>query len=414
MYSTPSGGGGPTTRKTLAGMAITNSIGNNVRGNYIGSDGLSAANEVQAQVRAIEALRFSMMGGRVLSGASVSSGLRFRNASNDGNQTCSRTGAGDNEDAVNVDDVAADALFNFNHTTGGGTAAVYAFIKGNMAPTTAGTYMVGMLGAGNMSGTVYDLDSSTTYIVPVGATTNDGVAVEARTQLPIYGYSSIEAIDIYVMGNARLTDTVIRTRVDTGSGPANGGLSITIAGGDTTVGRRTSTGTPDALNPGDKISISITTGDAGGGAAGADLQIAYVVLWMKSTTGKSDFGCSVLASGRAASATEHFITPLGRQTTYVSSPMTRAQARVKVGYPARLSKPRAYVDSYTYASSVPMVLYVNDTATDLVVTIDGTGWKEDSTHTVDIDADDEICWGIVGGTSGSMALINCAITAQNL
>ena len=368
--------------------------GSGVFGNIFGGDSQGSATAANSTFEAIEGMTFSNLGFFVFSGnAGETATLAFFKNASAGSQTVTISGDSTavGEDTTHTDTLAATDVFNTKTTKTVEPACVDSFQKMNVEFASGHG---NIHASSNFGGAIFDVASSTRFIGLGGALIADGEATEADAQWKNRGYTSIEAVQLYVSANARTNDSTIKTRVD----GADGGLSATIGSG--TTGLIKLTGTPDTITDGDLINLSIALG-----TGTEDLTITFAAMTLKSSSGKSEtFG---LGATRAASATEHFFVIGGRQTTAISTPMTDAQTRVKVGFAATVSNMRMYLSANTYTVGATATLYKNGSATAVTFSIGalgGAGWYEDTTNSVDIDADDELSIGIVGGTLGSITM----------
>lgn len=384
--------------KALMVVSTQTVLSNNNKGNFFGTDGFITASEVNAQASCTEGATFSNFRANIISGNSGTATFQFRDAGANGNQTFQITGTGSNEDAVNTDVLTVGDLFNFNYVDTG-TDSTFSWAAINVAFASGhGNFH----GPSNFSvGPVYDAAGETRYIPFAGPLNADGGTVRADVQWKNRGYTSIEAVQLYVAANARTTDVIIRTEIN----GVSGGLSATIAGGVT--GRIDLTGTADTIADGGLVNLSITLG-----TGVEDMNISYFLGTFKSTSSKSEsfFGGGTFGWTRAASGTESFVPPGGRVTT---ATLTEAQARIKPGFAATVSNPRWYIANNTYTSDATVTVYRNGVATAGTFTITAgvdNQWWEDAVNTFSIDTDDEISFGITGGTSGNLVIHTGGLT----
>jgi len=375
--------------------------GSGVHGNIFGSDAAGNATAANSTVEAVEGVSFSKLGFFVLSGnAGETAKIEFYKNGAAATQTITISGdsSAGSEDATNTDTLAATDKFSTRYTKTVEPNCIDAWQKMNVEFSGVhGNYH----GASNWGGAVFDVPSATRYMLLAGALTADGSSSEALAQWKNRGYTSVEAVQLYISANVRANASTIK--LNKNGSFTSGGLEATINGTDTsaTTGLVKLTGNAESLSAGDLISLALTLG-----TGVEDLTITFVLLTLKSTSGKSEtFG---LADSRAASATEHFYTIGGRNTLRTSTNvLTEAQARIKVGFAATCSNLRIYLSANTYTTDGTMTLYKNGSATAVVVTITaggGAGWYEDTTRTVDIDDNDELSIGIVGGGANSISM----------
>lgn len=356
----------------------------------------SSATEANSQASCTEAATFSLLARRFTGGGSGTNDVRFRVNGANGNQLASIAGAGYAEDAVNTDVLAAGDLFNLTAIDTGTDPTTIQFAKANVQFTS---------GHGNFHGScaplgvIFDVASAVRFVPLGGQLAVDGDATEANQQWRNRGYTSVEAIQVRVTGNARLNDSVFRLRIN----GANAGTAITFAAGAT--GLQTVTGMGVALADGDLVCMSV---DLGTGVE--DLTVSFVAATFKSTSNKSEtWTASPGGVVRAASATPRYHKPGGDFGD--NSALTEANARIKVGFAARISNLRTYVSANTYTGNATLKLFVNGTAQiTTTITASTTGWFENSVDTFDIDDNDEVCWEIDEGTSGSATFRSCGMT----
>lgn len=356
----------------------------------------SSATEANSQASCTEAATFSLLARRFTGGGSGTNDVRFRVNGANGNQLASIVGAGYAEDSVNTDVLAAGDLFNLTAIDTGTDPTTIQFAKANVEFTS---------GHGNFHGScaplavIFDVGAAVRFIPLGGQLAADGGVTEADQQWRNRGYTSVEAIQVRVTANARLNDSVFRLRVN----GANAGTAITFAAGAT--GLQTVTGMGVALADGDLVCMSV---DLGTGVE--DLTVSFVAATFKSTSNKSEtWAASPGGVVRAASATPRYHKPGGDFGD--NTALTEANARIKVGFAARISNLRTYVSANTYTGDATLKLFVNGTAQiTTTITASTTGWFENSVDTFDIDDNDEVCWEIDEGTSGSATFRSCGMT----
>lgn len=382
-------------------------LGTNIEGNFFGSDAFSTT-EVTAQINAPVEMTFTKMSGYYTALAGGNSTFTFRNNTATGNQTSGTvTVTGKWEDLVNSDTVTAGNEFNWAHTrTTNNPTMSWAKVTVEMSDANHGN----IHGTHNGFGAVSDVDSTTQFFPLGGAQANDGMT-EARAQWRNRAYTSWEDIQVYISANARSGDATmtIRNRINGGYG----GLTVSIGAGIT--GFIAATGTPDALADNDLMCWALTLG----ADSTNDLTIALISSYFKSSSLKSD---TIFSSQngffRAASATEHFCAIGGRATTTISgnTPITDAQARLAPGFAATVSNFRFYLSTNTYTGTATFTVYKNGVATAMTIAVTsgtGAGWQEYSATTFDIDADDELSIGLVGGTAtgaNGMSIVSGGLT----
>lgn len=369
-----------------------NVFGNNTR----------QGSEANAQFTATEACTFSKLRGNIFSGGSGTNNFRFRKNTADGNQLGTRAGPGAFEDASNTDTLAANDLFSIAYSDDGTdslgwVAANVEFSSGH------GNFHAGSA----FGGAVFDLDSTTTFILPAGSVNSDGDTTEANVQWRNRAYTSWEALQIKVNGNARTTTSTFRDRIN----GANGGFQIDFAAGVT--GTVVDTSTASSLAAGDLICVSVTLG----AGAAEDLTIGIIGGTFKSTTNKSEIWCgSNSGAARTASATEHYQTIGGGISSWGGGgSTTEANTRIKPGFAGIASNLRALISASTTGGNMTVKLYKNGSAViTLTIGAAATGQLENSTDSIEFNETDEFSFGVDEGTSGSATFHGIGITFSPL
>ena len=382
----------------ISGRPAGISYGNLDESNLFGTNTVTAT-EADTQASCTEGATFSNLRVRVQSGGSGTNNFRFRDAGADGNQLATGTGAGVYADTTNSDVLTAGDLFNIGYTDTG-TNSVVTWLTGNV--TFASGYGC-FHGVASFSGIVHDAASSTRYLSFAGTLPLDGHANEADAQWKVRGYTSLEAIQVRIVSNARTNTSTIKSRKN----GADGNLAITITSGAT--GLLTDLTPADTYSSGDLACGSITLG-----TGVEDLVIAFHVGTFKSTNVAQDTWAQAAAGGlaRAASATEDFVYPGGSWGSL--SGISEANARVRPGYAGTASRLRIYLSANTYTANGTLAVYLNgvSAATVTITASGGAGWYEDTSGTFAFDADDDLSLGIVGGTSGSITIHAVGLTLE--
>lgn len=356
--------------------------------------------ESQSQYSATEDCVLSNMRTRIASGNSGTATFRLRDSGANGAQTFAITGVGANEDAVNTDTLTAGDTLCLGYTDTG-TNAVVDFVAMNVAMASGHGCFHCACGASFPSGTI-DVASITRYWPIQGEINADGQTSAAVVAWKVYGYTSVEAIQVRVTANARTNDTTFRLNVN--GSPA--GSTITFAAAAT--GLQTATGMALALSPGDTVCMQHTTG------TGTEaITVSFIGATLKSTGNASEiFACNTGGVGRTASATASYYLP---GSALIQNETTETTERVKPGFAARCADLRANIESNTYSASCTLSLMVNGVAQiTKTIAAGATGWQENNSDTFDIDDNDEISFEIVGGTSGSLAWSGLGITMEEI
>lgn len=388
----------------------TTAYGNGVRGFMTGGDGWNST-EVNSRFTLPIDVTYSMLGANAISGNSGDATIvsRLAGATN-GNQTITISGAtlpgSKSEDTTHTDVIAAGSSLNAQSTrTGTDPGAMW--VKWNIEPTS-GSDIYSIVGPSNFTGVVCDADGLTNYFAPIGATLADGSTSRVLSEWKNRGTRTIEQFQVRATTNDRTTDTVFTILVN--NTPTTCTLTTTALTPNTLF---TSTGGPITLNGGDLWTIQI----AYGAGTAEDLRVTGIPVLLKSSTGSEMF-FGALGVARAASATEHFICIGGRATTSVNAtvPLTDDIARIKVGFAATVSNLRIYVGGNTSTGTVTFALYKNGVSviTQAILTTDANTWVENTSSTTTIDADDELSFSLVGGSSGNLNVGMGGVTLTNL
>ena len=353
--------------------------------------------EANAQYSCTQAATFSNLGCNIISGGSGTNDLRFRKAGANGNQLASLAGTGVVEDAVNTDVLAAADLFNLAGIDTG-TTPVRSWMKANVEFSSGhGNFHASAANAGAVS----DVQSSTVFYGLSGALTPDGTATEANAAFRNRAYDTWAAMQVRILANARTNNSTFKNRTNIAT---DGTGLITVGAGLT--GLFTDTGIGDALTAGQDIcvALSLLTGLE-------DLTVLFVGGTFTSSTSKSETWCGREdTSSRNASATADYV-PIGGHLAF--SAYTEAQARIKPGFVATVSNLRCYLAANSYASNGTLKLYQNGVAvlTTTLTASGGAGWYENTSDTIQIDADDELSFEFdEGGASGSINVSMAGIT----
>lgn len=384
--------------KSLMILHNPNAVANGEEGPLFGSDGLTAT-ETVAQFAATQACTFSKLGLNIISGGSGTNTCTFRKAGAAGNQVAAIAGTGAVEDASNTDVLAAADLFNLAFTDNG-TSPVYAFVKANVEFTVGhGCFH----GAGRLGGPVWDVPSATRFVGLNGSISTDAEATEANAAFKNRAYDTFAAMQVRILTNARTNDSVFKNRINgaDGTGIITFGAGVSGLLQDTAIG--------DAIGDGQTVGMSITLG-----TGVEDLIPAFVGATLTSSTQKSECFIQIPPGlSRPASATAHYFTIGGYLDALTT--LTEAQARIKPGFVGTASNLRIYLSTNTYTAGATLKLFVNGVAA-LTTTIGaggGAAWYENTADSVAFDADDELSYEIVGGTSGSNIIRMIGVTLRD-
>ena len=340
---------------------------------------------------------FSLLGRNCGVSSGVSNLIRLRVAGANGTNVADGGGTGWVQDLTNRDTIAANTLVNYTYGTSGGFNATYG---ATVISFEASSGHVSYAGAGRVTGFVYDVASSTRFLRFAGELVADGETVEANCQLRNKTGTRLSGMQVNVLGNARLNDTVIRSRIN----GVDGNQVITIPAGGT--GLFIDTSNTDTIAANDLYCASITTG-----TGIEDLTINFVAVGVENaSTHQNELALRSGIAARGASATEHFL-PLGghwnptRTVTYIS---------LKPGFNGTVSNLQCYISANTYTGSFDLNVQLNGVdALTLTVAAGQTGWKENTGSFV-FAPTDELRLSIVGGTSGSITIQQMMTTITDL
>lgn len=382
-------------------MMLYHSLSPLASGNFTPPFGASGTTTTEASIQAAvsEDVTFSLLRQYVDTGGSGDNTVTFRDAGADGNQTCTKAGAGYAEDAVNTDALTTGDLFGLA-LTDTGTDPTHSYIAVNVEFASGHGCIHGIATPG---GAVSDVASSTRFFALNGFLNADGVATEAQVQTLNRAYASIEAFQVRATANARTNNSVFRNRINGGDGTG----VITFGAGVTGLLQDTAVG--DSLSDGDLINYSISLG-----TGVEDLRLTVIAGTYKSTTKKSE-AIAAQNNGlpRTASATAHYLALGGHIGTLTAH--TDATARVKIGFSGIASNLRCYIGANTYTGNATLKLMQNGAAV-LTTTITAGAanqWFENTSDTVTFDDDDELSLELDEGSSGSITIYQIAVTIED-
>lgn len=362
----------------------------------LGGIGQNLVTESRSHFKLTEAATFSGLAWRHTAGSGTNT-MRFRKNSANGNQVASRDGAGFAEDTTNSDVCVDNDLVNHSFAETGSNADAV-FVRENVEFSS---------GHGNFhicanAGSALNLNFSATRYFPIsGALATPQITI-ATAQWKNRGYTSVEALQVNVISNARVNATTFKVNVN---GVNQGTLTI----GAGIVGLQEVTGLGIALADGDLVCVEWSAG-----AGSQSFLLTSIALTLKSTSLSSEImGQRLLSAGytRAASATPSYLK-LGGNLEAVSS---EADARIRVGFECVGRNLRTYIQTNTCTGDQTFKLFVNGVAV-ITKTIGAgvTGWVENEDDTSNFDDNDEACYEVVGGTSGSCLFRAAGITFSPL
>ena len=367
-------------------------------GNFTGIGGTGdLAIEARAQYYISEAATFSYLQALISSGGSGSNTITFRDTGVDTSLTATRSGTGDLSDTTNSATVAAADLVSVAFTDTG-SSPVYSFLAAVVSFSSGH----GSFHQSAQNGPIiYNVPSSTRFVPVNGVSLADGTATEANAQFKNRAYTSWESLQVYVQANARVNTSTVNNRIN----GANGSASISIGAGVT--GMLTDNTVGDTLAAGDLLCASVVL-DTGV----ENLRItSFGATFKNSSLPKCDVVTQTIGGvARTASATESYATYAGGIRV-----RTQTDSAIPAPYAFKLSNPRIYLSTNTYAANASYKIYKNATASITVtLTAATTGWFEDTTNTIDYAVSDTFYYGLVDGTSGSATATAAAVTIEEI
>ena len=366
-------------------------------GNFTGIGGTGdLAIEARAQYYISEAATFSYLQALISSGGSGSNTITFRDTGVDTSLTATRSGTGNLSDTTNSATVAAADLVSVAFTDTG-SSPVYSFLAAVVSFSSGH----GSFHQSQNAAIIYDVPSSTRFVPVNGVSLADGTATEADAQFKNRAYTSWESLQVYVQVNARVNTSTVNNRIN----GANGSASISIGAGVT--GMLTDNTVGDTLAAGDLLCASVVL-DTGV----ENLRItSFGATFKNSSLPKCDVVTQTIGGvARTASATESYATYAGGIRV-----RTQTDSAIPAPYAFKLSNPRIYLSTNTYAANASYKIYKNATASITVtLTAATTGWFEDTTNTIDYAVSDTFYYGLVDGTSGSATATAVAVTIEEI
>ena len=375
------------------GLAATLASG---RGLVLAGGSQSSTNETLTSLEATEAATFSGLSYRIISGGGGTNNLAFWKNVAAGNQIATVAGPGLAVDATNTDVLAAGDLFTGAATDNGTDPADIPFAICNVAFSSGhGNFHA----CSNALAVNHDVASGTRYIPFAGEMIQDGGTTVANQQFKNRAYTTCEAVQVRVSLNSRTTDSTLSLNVN----GSNVGSAITIGAGLT--GLFTVEAMGQSLATGDLVCAALTTG-----TGTEDMNLTAVCGTFKSTTDKSEaLAHNETGLARTASATANYIPPGGNLSFSLAA--SEANSRVKIGFAATLSNLRSFLIANTCTGSQTVKIFVNGSAVlTLTISASATGWQENTTDTISIDADDEVSLEFDEGSSGSATFSSVGFT----
>ncbi len=326
--------------------------------------------------------------------------VRFRKNIANGNMVLTPAdAAGYYTDGGNTDDIATGDVFNLAFTSSG-SDPTYWYLRTNFrgATTHAAYYSSVGVQANN-----YTTASTTIYLAIAGRELS-AVTTEANSKLRCRSAGTLKNAQCYVATNTNAADVTVRSRKN----GANGNILITVGAGLT--GRFEDTTNSDSLASGDDWNFSLTTG---AGAVGFIMNGPYCAIDYGSSSKTNDIFARFVGQTRAASGSATFYPILGRLN---QASATEADLHLRHGFPVRMSRMRLYLSANTYSAAATVRLRKNSADGNQTISIGAglTGLFEDASNTDDCTADDDVCWSIINGTSGSITIENSGFTETDL
>lgn len=363
---------------------------------FLGPCGAGAgyATEIDQEYAITHSCQITNLRRFISSGGSGSNTLKSRKNGADGNLIVTASGTGAAVDTTHTDTFVPGDVWAFG-ITHDGTDPVYRISSCNVEMTgQTGTFFR----SGASTPTVLDLASTTRYFSISGFMQSDGVSSEVNAQWRNRGYSQLSAFQVRISANARVNDTTFAIRVN-----SSNVATVVVAAGQT--GLFLVTDIAQSLATGDLLSIAATTG------TGIEaITIAHVGATLLSSSNATEcFAATPNSVSRTASATANYMTLGGGVSVSATSP---TGLNITPGFATDVRNLRIRVNLNTCTSDVIVTLFVNGVSSGMTTTITaaGTGWFENTVDKVFIDADDEICLEIVGGTANSLTITAVGVT----
>lgn len=227
--------------------------------------------------------------------------------------------------------------------------------------------------------------STTTFLGLSGFTTSTN-ATEANSKCRARVAGTMQNGQIEVSAN-RATTSTLKNRIN----GADGTIAISITGSST--GLFEDTSHSDAFSAGDDLNWALTT------STGADTMTPRFLgcAIVNAASAANDLFAGAPSLARAASATADYYSITGR----IQANTTEANAKLQHSFHCNTSRMRLFVSAYSYGAAATARLRKNGADGNQTFSISGTGLFEDTSHTDDFAATDDVCISVVGGSSGS-------------
>lgn len=311
----------------------------------------------------------------------ATSTFRTRKDGANGAQSVSITtlATGEFQDNSNTDTVTAGEKWNFQLLVGAGGTSITAPVVSCVFAATTNTVMQ-WTPAGVVS---FSTASNTTFYLLAGSLPGSN-ATEANCQFEVNSAGTWKNGYIYVSANARSTASTLRSRIDTGSGGANGNIAVSITA--STTGIFEDTANSDSVSANNKICLAIITGTGTGSTTIRTASTEYL------TTDESFHTLTSQTQATAQGLTRYFA--LGGINT--SSTATETNVSADIDTTVTASNYVVYISTNTLNVTSVFTVRVNQAASALSISITAaaTGLFED-TDTVSITSGDEMNYEVV-------------------
>lgn len=219
--------------------------------------------------------------------------------------------------------------------------------------------------------------------------------VEAQRQVTVRTAGTLDWIGVQVSNSWSAAATVTSRK-----NGANGGISFTVSASSGSGFVESSSGS-DSLSSGDIICLDYNP------AAGSGTILIYeIISEITATSGQaSDYFMVYGASNvRAASATVHYLAPVGQINSLVNTSET--EVRVRPGFACKITNFRCRAQTAnTYSASCTVTMRKN--GVDVITLTIGAGVTtevEDAVTQISLSASDDFSISITGGSSGSLTM----------
>lgn len=291
------------------------------------------------------------------------------------------------EDTTNTDTVSAGDTFAYRVVAAAGTGAYTSTFYGSHFAATTNTVRVG----GGSRGTGRAFSTAST-VNPVGIV--DGLntgSTEANLQHEVRAPFTLNNAYIYVISNARTTDTTYRSRI----GGAYGNLLVTYTSGQT--GAKEDTSNSDSVVAGNLVNMAITT-DTGTG------NFIASVAFVNQVSTANQYS-TFISGGFGQAATVARYSPLyGVVINFATEAPTQTTVRDNVTF----SYLSTFSSSNANTGNSTIVFRKNGASGNQSITYASgqTGWKYDTTNKDTCVPGDLVCSLVTAGATGGNLIIN--------